>query len=86
MEQRYTDPDKPGLFERMRQQATGMTRAQRIVAKNPNADIPLYMLNAKELEAWREGGDWTAVSPEIAKKAQMRNAGRAEARSQRQPG
>jgi hypothetical protein len=43
MEYHHTDPGNPGFIERMRQRARNMTRAQRIAAKNPDADIRLTM-------------------------------------------
>ena len=95
MEQSYRDPDNPGVWERIMQRRTGMTRAQRMEAKKPGS-AELIDFTFEEMEAWREGENWQAVDPpaidptlnaERARQRHYQREGTKDARrSQRQPG
>lgn len=43
---------------------TGMTYAQRQVARDPDAEVLLLNFTEAEMEEWREGGDPFAVGPQ----------------------
>lgn len=49
--------------DRFMERRTGMTSAQRQIARDPNAEVGLIDFTDEEMEAWREGGDPFTVGP-----------------------
>lgn len=49
--------------DRFMEKRTGMTSAQRQIARDPDAEVPLLDFTDDEMEAWREGEDPFKVGP-----------------------
>jgi len=49
--------------DRLQERRTGMTYAQRQIARDPNAEVALLDFTEEEMEVWREGGDPFTVGP-----------------------
>jgi hypothetical protein len=50
--------------DRIQEKRTGMTYAQRQIARDPNAEVMLLDFTDEEMEVWREGGDPFKVGPQ----------------------
>jgi hypothetical protein len=50
--------------DRHQEKKTGMTYAQRQIARDPDAEVALLDFTPAEMDEWREGGDPFRVGPQ----------------------